>query len=54
MWQWSDKLKLGTSSSAFVKKNLRLLPLTEVEFEADFFFDPDFSSKRQECWVEWI
>ena len=51
MWEWSDKLKLGTSSSAFVKKELRPLPLTEVEFEADFFFDPESSSKRQERWM---
>ena len=51
MWEWSDKLKLGKSSSAFVKKNLRPLPLTEVEFEADFFFDPESSSKRQERWM---
>ena len=51
MWEWSDKLKLGTSSSAFVKKDIRPLPLTEVEFEADFFLDPESSSKRQERWV---
>ena len=51
MWEWSDELKLGTSSSAFVKKNLRPLPLTEVEFEADFFFDPESSSKRQDRWM---
>lgn len=51
MWEWSDKLKLGKSSSAFVKKNLRPLPLTEVEFEADFFLDRDSSSKRQERWM---
>ena len=37
MWEWNDKLKLGKSSSAFVKKDLRLLPLTDAEFEADFF-----------------
>jgi hypothetical protein len=51
MWEWSDKLKLGTSSSAFVKRGIRSLPLTEIEFEADFFLDPGFSSKRQERWV---
>ena len=51
MWEWNDKLKLGKSSSAFVKKNLRPLPLTEVEFEADFFFDPESSGKRQERWM---
>jgi hypothetical protein len=51
MWEWSDRLKLGKSSSAFVKKDIRPLPLTEVEFEADFFFDPVFSTKRQEQWM---
>ena len=50
MWEWSDKLKLG-KSSAFVKRDLRLLPLTEAEFEADFFLDPAFSTKRQEAWM---
>lgn len=51
MWEWSDKLKLGKSSSAFVKKEIRPLPLTEVEFEADFFLDPKSSSKRQGHWI---
>jgi len=51
MWEWSDKLKLGKSSSAFVKKELRPLPLTNAEFEADFFLDPEFSTKRQERWL---
>lgn len=50
MWEWSDKLKLG-KGSAFVKKDLRPLPLTEVEFEAGFFFDRAFSTKRQERWM---
>jgi len=50
MWQWNDKLKLG-KSSAFVKRDIRSLPLTEAEFEADFFFEPRFSSKRQERWM---
>lgn len=50
MWEWSDKLKLG-KASAFVKKDLRLLPLTGAEFEADFFLDPVFSTKRQERWT---
>jgi hypothetical protein len=50
MWEWCDKLKLG-KSSAFVKKNIRPLSLTEVEFEADFFLDPESSSKRQERWM---
>ena len=35
MRDWSDKFKLG--KSAFVKRDLRLLPLTEAEFDADFF-----------------
>lgn len=50
MWEHSDKLKLG-KSSAFVKKNLRLLPLTEAQFEADFFLDPGSSAKGQEQWM---
>ena len=50
MWEWSDNLKLG-KSSAFVKKDLRPLPLTEAEFEADFFLDPESSSKSQERWM---
>ena len=50
MWEWSDKLKLG-KSSAFVKRDLRLLPLTEAEFEADFFLEPKFSTRRQEIWM---
>ncbi len=49
MWEWSDKLKLG-KSSAFVKRDIRSLPLTDAEFEADFFLDPVFSTKRQEHW----
>ena len=50
MWEWSEHLKLG-KSSAFVKRDIRRLPLTEAEFEADFFFDPRFSSKRREVWL---
>jgi len=50
MWEWSDKLKLG-KSSAFVKKDLRSLPQTEVDFEADFFLDAASSSRRPERWV---
>ena len=50
MWEWSDKLKLG-KSSAFVKKDLRPLPLTDAEFEADFFLDQESSTKRQERWM---
>ncbi len=50
MWEWSDKLKLG-KSSAFVKKDIRSLPQTEVDFEADFFLDATSSSRRPERWV---
>ena len=46
---WSDKLKLG-KSSAFVKRNLRILPLTDAEVEADFFLDHRFSTKRRKAW----
>ena len=49
MWEWCDKLKLG-KSSAFTKRDIRALPQTEAEFEADFFLDPEFSTKRQEAW----
>jgi hypothetical protein len=49
MREWSDKFKLG--KSAFVKRDLRLLPLAEAEFDADFFFDHESSSKRQERWI---
>jgi hypothetical protein len=50
MWEWSEHLKLG-KSSAFVKRDLKALPLTEAEFEADFFFDARFSTKRRETWT---
>ena len=50
MWEWCDKLKLG-KSSAFVKRDIRSLPLTDAEVEADFFLDPKYSTKRQERWV---
>ncbi len=50
MWEWSENLKLG-KSSAFVKRDIRLLPLTEAEFEADFFLDHESSTKRQERWM---
>ena len=49
MWEWSDNLKLG-KASVFVKRELWVLPLTDAEFEADFFLDPVFSTKRQEHW----
>jgi hypothetical protein len=47
---WSDNLKLG-KGSAFVKRDLRLLPVTEAEFEADFWFDAKSSTKRREVWM---
>jgi len=50
MWEWSDKLKLG-KSSVFVKRDLRALPLTDAEFEADFFLDPGSSTRHQERWM---
>ena len=50
MWEWSDKLKLG-KSSAFVKKDLRSLPQTEVDFETDFFLDAAPSCGHHERWV---
>jgi hypothetical protein len=50
MWEWSDKLKLG-KSSAFVKRDIRALPQTEAEFEADFFLDPTFSTEGEETWT---
>ena len=49
MREWCDKFKLG--KSAFVKRDLRTLPLTEAEFDADFFFDRESSSKDQERWI---
>ena len=49
MREWCDKFKLG--KSAFVKRDLRLLPLTEAQFEADFFFDRGSSNKDQERWM---
>ncbi|MGA2034618.1 MAG: hypothetical protein ABSG68_20415 [Thermoguttaceae bacterium] len=49
MWEWCDKLKLG-KSSAFTKRDIRSLPQTEAEFEADFFLDPEFSTESQEAW----
>ena len=50
MWEWCDKLKLG-KSSAFTKRDIRALPQTEAEFEADFFLDPEFSTESQEAWT---
>lgn len=50
MRAWDEHLKLG-KGSAFVKRNLRLLPVTDAEFEADFFFEHRFSEKDCEVWV---
>ena len=51
MWDWCDELKLNTSSCAFVKRDIRSLPLTDAEVEADFFLHPRFSTTRQERWA---
>ena len=45
-----ENLKLG-KGAVFVKRDLRCLPLTDAEFEADFWLDPMISPKRQERWV---
>jgi hypothetical protein len=50
MWEWSDKLKLG-KSSVFVKRDLRALPQTEAEFDADFFFDTKSLTEDQAAWT---
>ena len=49
IWPGCEHLKLG-KSSAFVKRDLRQLPLTGAEFEADFFLDRRFSTARREVW----
>ncbi|MBU4271525.1 MAG: hypothetical protein KKA28_06645 [Planctomycetes bacterium] len=49
IWPGRERLKLG-KSSAFVKRDLRLLPLTDAEFEVDFFLDRRFSTTRREVW----
>ena len=49
MWLRDEHLKLG-KTPVFVKRDLRVLPLTDVEFEADFFLDRTFSTKRREAW----
>lgn len=49
MREWCDKFKLG--KSAFIKRDLRLLPQTEGELDVDFFFDCESSSKNQERWI---
>jgi hypothetical protein len=47
---WSDRLKLG-KSSAFVKRNLRRLPLGDGACEADFFLDAASFSGHGEHWM---
>ena len=49
MREWRDKFKLG--KSAFVKRDVHLLPLTEAEFDVDFFFDRELSTEDQERWM---
>ena len=49
IWPGCEQLKLG-KSSAFVKRDIRSLPLTDAEFEADFFLDRRSSTKRRELW----
>jgi len=44
-----ELLKLG-KSSPFVKRDIRSLPLTDAECEADFFLDPVRSTQCQEHW----
>jgi hypothetical protein len=36
-WMRNENLKLG-KTSAFVKRDLRVLPATEAEFEAEFLY----------------
>ena len=50
MREWSDTLKLG-KGSGFIKRDLRLLPVSDAEFEADFWFDAESSAKRRELWM---
>lgn len=49
MWIRDESLKLG-KASAFVKRDIRSLPVTDAEFEADFFLDRRFSTKNREIW----
>jgi len=44
----SDKLKLG-KSSASVKRDLRMLPLTEAVFDADFWLDAASTGSTGPC-----
>lgn len=49
MHYWCENLKLG-KGSGFVKRDLKLLPLTDAEFDADFWLDAASSTKRREVW----
>ncbi len=49
MWEWKGKLKLG-KSSAFIKRDIRGLPHSEAEFEADYFLNPEYSTDSPEAW----
>jgi len=46
---WEENLKLG-KGAAFVKRDIRCLPLTDAEFEADFWLDPTMSTKHRHRW----
>jgi len=50
MWPESENLKLG-KGTAFVKSKLRRLPLSDAEFEADFWLEPAISTQRHEVWT---
>jgi len=50
MWEWCDKLKLG-KASPFTKRDIRALPQTDAEFEADFFLDSGVSTEGEEAWT---
>ena len=47
---WDENLKLG-KGAAFVKRDLRCLPLMNAAFEADFWLDPTMSTKLRDRWV---
>ncbi len=49
IWPWDENLKLG-KGAVFVKRDLRRLPLTDAEFEADFWLDPTMSTKGRNWW----
>jgi hypothetical protein len=45
-----ENLRLG-KGAAFVKTKLRRLPLTDAEFEADFWPRPGRSNRRRKAWI---